>query len=124
MKKKPYWLILLVLMFTTSIYLRRNIDRWFHQTKLVETFEISASQNAWSEKLVVPTGYSVEFEPTDLTVRWLVRVDGEKIFYRPPIGTPEYHPTNYGNGVKYFEFALESGQKIKATTIRCTRRLR
>lgn len=122
---KPVLLVLLSIMLivvakTTFRAIRSN----FHQTKLVETFEISATQKSWSEKLVVPTGYSVEFEPTDLTVRWLVRVDGGKIFNRPPVGTPEYCPTNYGNGVKYFEFALESGQEIKATTIRCVRRLR
>lgn len=122
--KKPYWLILLVLMVTTIIYFKENMGRWFHQTKMVETFEISVTQKSWSEKLVVPTGYSVEFEPTDLTVRWLVRVDGGKIFNRPPVGTPEYCTTHYGDRVKYFEFALESGQETKATTIRCTRRLR
>jgi hypothetical protein len=96
---------------------------WFHQTKLVETVHVPITQNKWSNPLNA-SGYSVDFKPNDSNVVWLVRVDGKKMYKRPPLSSPEYQDLHYGENIRYFEFALESGQPTKRAEIICVRRLR
>ncbi len=121
---KPVLFVLLSIMLivvakTTFRAIRGN----FHQTKLVETVHIAMTQDKWSDPLNA-CGYSVDFRPNDSNVVWLVRVDGKKMYKRPPLTSPEYQDLHYGENIRYFEFALESGQPTKRAEIICVRRLR
>lgn len=122
---KPF--LIIIAAFVAVIVLKSafmEIRTHFHQTKLTEAFEVTARVDKWSEPVVIPPGYSISFEPEDITVRWLVRVNEDRIFHRPAIGSTQYGPVDYGTAVHEVEFALEPGQNAKRVQIKCTRRLR